>query len=118
MDIFHVWGRDVAFAPRRDLSTASGAIEAEQRLYRRLMTNLLGYVWSPGYGAGLPAFVGQPVHADTAKAVIVEQCSLEPGISSPVVTLEPQGTDTLLVSIAYVYAPTGQAGSLNFGLGG
>lgn len=80
-DLYHEMGGDLALSPTGDLALVSGAVATRQRVLRRLLTNPLGYVWHPEYGAGLARFVGLPIAAVAIQAVIEQQLQLEQGVA-------------------------------------
>src|ERR1700683_2907421 len=61
-DIAHQWGSDLEFGPNGDLAVVAGSDLGQQRVLRRLLTNLLDYIWQPAYGAGLAGLIGQPAN--------------------------------------------------------
>lgn len=76
-DCSHVCGTDLTLTPTGDLAMVAGVDYGLQRVLRRLLTNPGDYVWHGGYGAGLPAFVGEVVHEARITAVIRRQMRLE-----------------------------------------
>ena len=120
VDIAHQWGSDLSFGPTGDLAMVSGSTLGQQRVLRRLLTNLLDYIWQPGYGAGLAGFIGQPVNALQMRALIRSQIFKEPSVAQnpePTidVTISPGGaTGDVYVYILYVDAQSGQTQILTF----
>ena len=55
--------------------------EGEQRVIRRLLTSAGQYIWHMEYGAGLPAYVGQPVQLQAIQAIVLSQLLLEDCVS-------------------------------------
>lgn len=104
-DISHTMGSDLTLSPSGDLASADGAVLTQQRVLRRLLTSLQGYVWHPTYGAGLPGFVGRVIRKARIKSVILRQMQMERGVGptpSPTVTIEaPQGLNTVTAHIRY-----------------
>ncbi len=120
-DISHVWGSDLDIGPSGDLGYADGSLAVEQRLLRRLLTNPGGYVWQPDYGAGLPAYVGQTLHADTLRALVREQMHLESAVAqtpAPGITITSDAAGSVFLGIQYTDADNGSTVTLRFGLGG
>lgn len=70
-DIAHQWGFDLKLGPTGDLAVATGSILCQQRVLRRLLTNLLDYIWHPSYGAGLAGFIGRPANTSQIRAAIL-----------------------------------------------
>jgi phage baseplate assembly protein W len=109
-DASHVFGQDLTFGPTGDFATVDGADEGVQRVLRRLLTNPLGYIWRPDYGAGLPAFVGQPAQQDRIAAIARAQMFLEAAVAqtpAPVIAVTPYPNGTVSLSIAYTDAQSG-----------
>jgi len=117
-DLAHLWAGDLSFGPTGDLAIVDGLEMGRQRVLRRLLTNPGEYLWQPGYGAGLPTYVGlTPAVAEIA-ALIGGQMTLEPAVApdpAPVVTVTaiPNG---LSVDIAYTDAGSGSPVTLAFDL--
>jgi hypothetical protein len=119
-DIAHQWGSDLEFGSNGDLAVIAGSGLGQQRVLRRLLTNLLDYIWQPAYGAGLAGFIGQPanilqIHATIRSQIFKESAvalNPEPTID---VTLCPGGAaGDVYVHILYVDAQTGQTQVLAF----
>ncbi|OAG75981.1 tail protein [Acetobacter malorum] len=105
----HEWGGDLELSASGGLKIASGHEGIRQRLLRRLMTPLLGYLWQPDYGAGLPERVGSITTQEELYAIVRSQCALEVGIdqTQPVtVTLNDNGNGGYSCLIAYTDAQT------------
>jgi hypothetical protein len=119
-DIAHQWGSDLGFGPTGDLAVATGSVLGQQRVLRRLLTNLLDYIWQPSYGAGLAGFIGQPANTSQICATIRSQIFKETAVAqSPEptidVTLCPGGASgDVYVQILYVDSETGQTQDLTF----
>ena len=92
-DLSLAWGADLALGSTGGLATLTGPSLTKQRLTRRLLTNPGAYIWDLTYGAGLPAYVGQPVDVGAITAVITSQTMLEAEVSS--VTSVQVGQDDL-----------------------
>ena len=80
-DAYHYFGADLQLDSSNGLMLASGPLQTQQRLYRRLMTNPGDLPGHPEYGGGLAAFVGQPVNSGQISAVILKQCRLEADVA-------------------------------------
>lgn len=105
-DLYHYWGSDVSTGPTGDLLTVSATLLGQQRVLRRLLTNPGDYVFQPDYGAGLPAYVGQPMDVGKITALIRAHMLLEPSVAkvpAPQITVAQATTDltALAVTIAY-----------------
>ena len=81
-DLTLAWGADLALGSTGGLATLTGPSLTKQRLTRRLLTNPGAYIWDLTYGAGLPAYVGQPVDVAGLTAVITAQAMLEAEVAS------------------------------------
>lgn len=115
-DAAHYFSSDLALSATGDLLTATGADETTQRVLRRLLTNLKDYLWQPGYGAGLPGYIGQPLDQAALSALIKSQMYLEADVAhdpEPLVVLQqiPNGVSA---QITYVSNDTGQTELLSF----
>lgn len=105
-DLAHNWGGDLATGPTGDLYPASGTLRGQQRVLRRLLTNPGDYIAHPTYGAGLPAWVGQPLDVAKITALIRSQILLEDAVAhdpAPVISVRQLATDLtgLAVRISY-----------------
>jgi hypothetical protein len=121
-DIAHQWGFDLKLGPTGDLAVATGSILCQQRVLRRLLTNLLDYIWHPSYGAGLAGFIGRPANTSQIRAAIRSQIFKETAVAqSPEptidVTLAPGGASgDVYVHILYVDSESGETQTLIFTL--
>lgn len=119
VDINQTWGNDIIVNSTGDLDTVSGSDFGQQRILRRLMTAVKGYIWQPEYGAGLPQQIGAPLtqsSQDALRANINSNIFLESRVSKnppPVISFQtlPQG---IFIQIDYVDVPTGQPVTLSF----
>ncbi len=53
-DLNSPWGGDLQISATGDLALIDGLGRSEQRIIRRLFTNLGAYIWHPEYGASIP----------------------------------------------------------------
>jgi len=118
-DLAHYWGQDLQTSNQGDLQTVNGTLRGQQRVLRRLMTNQGDYLFQPNYGAGLPAWVGQPIDIGKVTALIRSQLMLEPSVSQvppPVITVtqNPNDLTGFAVHIQYNDADTSSATVLSF----
>lgn len=118
-DLYHQWGQDLQVTASGDLAVVDGTVLGQQRVLRRLLTNQGDYIWHLGYGAGLPARVGQLLDRPALIAAIRSQMFQEPIVSQsplPTVDIRPLSGDpgSLSVNITYVDAQTGQQVALSF----
>jgi hypothetical protein len=115
-DISQVFGEDLVVSANGDLLTADSVNLSQQRVLRRLLTNLRDYIWQPGYGAGLPQKIGDPFDVATINAIVTSQMYLEQSVvrsPPPTVTVSsfPNG---MYVNIKYTEADSGLPAILNF----
>ena len=118
-DLFQQWGNDLSVDARGDLALVSGALRAQQRVLRRLLTNPGEYIWQPQYGAGLAQFVGQPANPLQIQAIIRTQLAKESAVAqtpSPSVEVSYDTLGAIAVMISYVDAASGQTQLLSFGI--
>jgi len=118
-DIYHYWSGDLSASAGGDILTVDGTELGQQRVLRRLLTNPGDYVFHPDYGAGLPAFVGQPLDPGKVAALIRSHILLEDSVASmppPQITVATNPTDpsSIAVTIAYNDAANGKPVVLSF----
>ena len=122
-DLLHQFGGDLVVGATGDLATATGTDLGDQRILRRLLTNVGDYIWNLDYGTGLASFIGEPGSALSIRALIRSQIFKETAVArspEPIIDLQiaPNSSPTIVyVSIRYVDAPTGQTQALSFSLG-
>jgi phage baseplate assembly protein W len=115
-EIFQYFGSDVVLSANGDLLAADTPIGSRQRVLRRLLTNPKDYLWQPGYGAGLPSYIGLPLDEAALSALIKAQMYLEADVShdpEPDVTLT-QIPNGISAQITYTSVDTGLPVLLNF----
>lgn len=115
-DLSHIIQNDLVVSANGDLLTADTVNLSQQRVVRRLLTNLQDYLWQPNYGAGLPRKIGDPFDVATINAIIIGQMYLEESVvRSPAPVIEvasfPNG---MFVDISYIEADSGLAAVLSF----
>ena len=116
-DATHMLGYDLAVGPGGDLALSDGSALGQQRVLRRLMTNPGDYLWELSYGAGLGAFVGQPVRQAAIEGVIRAQMLREASVSrtpEPLVDVRDDAAGNVYAHVRYVDAPSGQTQAVNF----
>ena len=115
-DADHWFDQDLTTGATGDILLADGIHLSDQRIVRRLMTALKGYLWHPAYGAGVPERIGNALDLPLLTSVIRSQIFLEASVArvpEPVIVVSPiQGG--VNCPIAYVDALTGQQASLQF----
>jgi hypothetical protein len=125
VDLYHYWGNDLIASGTGDLQTVNGTTRGQQRVLRRLLTNPASattsgdYIFEPTYGAGLPAFIGQPIDKQKIQAAIRAQMLLEQAVAqipAPIITVTqtPPDNTAFSVSIAYNDAATNAPVALSF----
>jgi hypothetical protein len=115
-DLWHFFSSDLVLSAIGDLLIADGLDESTQRVLRRLSTNIRDYLWQPGYGAGLPGYVGKNLDVPSLTALIQSQMYLEASVSQnppPQIVLQ-QIVNGISVQIAYTNVETGQSTLLSF----
>lgn len=123
-DLAHQWGSDLTIGPTGDLVVATGSTLSQQRILRRLLTNIGDYIWQLTYGAGLARFIGQPASALQIQAAIRSQIFKEATVArtpEPTIRVDtsPAGADgTVYVDIQYVDAQSGETQVLTFSVNG
>lgn len=116
-DIDHWIGGDIVLSNQNDLGTVLGDDKAQQRILRRLLTNLGGYKWHPGYGAGILSHIGDSdYNLPFIESAIIAQVMLEQGVAqspAPSVTFDVSGDD-VTANIQYMSQETDSRQFLSF----
>lgn len=119
MDAYHYFGNDLSVNSAGDILLISGIVLSQQRILRRLLTNPGAYIWHLNYGAGLPAYIGQPLDTilfNQIVGLIRSQMYLESSVAQnppPIVNLSANQSN-LYCSIQYTDAATTTLQVLNF----
>lgn len=117
-DAAHWWGEDLQVSATGDLLLADGVTLGEQRVTRRLLTNLTEYIWDTAYGAGLPQKIGDLLDATAIVSAIRGQLYQEDVVArtpAPTIAVTPTSNPgVFFVSIQYTDAQTGQQASVAF----
>jgi len=116
MELYHYIGGDLALDSTGDMLLATDTVGGEQRVLRRLLTPIKGYLWQQDYGAGVPAKVGENYDEDGIRGVIRAQIFNEAVVSrspDPIINFS-QITNGVSVQIQYNDAVTRKPVSLNF----
>ena len=116
-DLSLLFGGDLSIGPTGDLAVADAQALTQQRVLRRLLTNQGDYIWQLTYGAGLGQFVGRPGVPDLISGMIRTQMQLEPQVMqapAPAVSASVTDDGTVMASVNYVDAVTGQTALLSF----
>jgi hypothetical protein len=117
------WGGDFRVSASGGLLLADGADLARQRIIRRLMTAVNGYVWHLDYGAGLPQRIGLPGVASAVQAIVAAQIALEAAVApnpppAVSVTEDKNNPGAFVIKINYTDGDDGEAVSLTFATAG
>lgn len=112
-DVSLEWGGDFQADATGDLLIVDGDDEVRQRIERRLFTAVDGYLWHPGYGAGLPQKIGSVYTPSQILSIVSSQLAQEASVapSPPAqITVVPDPNNAGVVSIAIKYwdAATGE----------
>ena len=118
-DVFLEWNSDFVVSATGGLQLASGDDFARQRIIRRLLTAVRGYLWHQDYGAGLPQKIGSPASVISLKALVRSQIALESSVAptpAPIinVTEDPNTLGLYTISINYTDAASGEPVTLSF----
>jgi hypothetical protein len=118
-DINHNYGHDLQVSASGDLAVVSGEERSKQRVLRRLLTAINGYIWHVDYGAGIPNYIGQALSTDLfseIKSLIQSQIALENSVSqdpAPKIYIQTI-SGGIFCQINYYLNPTQQPIVLNF----
>ena len=103
-DLNHTFGGDLTVSVSGDLAAASGSTLGQQRVLRRLLTNVGDYIWQLNYGAGLPSMIGMPVDAAAISGLVRSQIFLESAVAqtpTPVIDVQARSS---IVSLQITYS--------------
>jgi hypothetical protein len=119
-DISHFIGSDLSILSNGNFELATDAVEGQQRVLRRLLTNPGDYPWRLEYGAGLAAFLGQTISKFRINARITSQMLLERAVlQNPPPTVDVEVIEnTVIANIHYVDRDSGDTSNLEFNTGG
>lgn len=115
-DIHHWYGDDLQLSPSGDLAVVDGIDLGNQRIVRRLMTAVEGYLWHLDYGAGIPQRIGDPLDLSLIEALVRSQIYLEASVARvppPTITVSPI-LGGVFVQIVYTVARTQLQTSIEF----
>jgi len=118
-DLALQFGGDLSVGPTGDLLLSAGPVLTQQRVLRRLLTNPGDYLWQLTYGAGLGQFVGQPGAPSAIAGLARAQMLLESSVAAtpaPVITANSADDGTIMLSVNYADAASGQTSLLSFSL--
>jgi hypothetical protein len=111
-DVALEWNSDFAPDATGDLATVDGDNEVRQKLTRRLLTAVNGYVWHPPYGAGLPQKVGSVLSREEIQSICASQLAMEASVApfppaELTVTQSTNQPDLTVIGIKYFDAKAG-----------
>ena len=115
-DFWLEWGRDFVVSAQGGLVLSEGDDEARQRLFRRLCTAILGYIFHTNYGAGLPQKIGDPWSPSYIEALCRSQVNLEATVAinpPPKVKVVEAIPGMVSIDVSYTSALTGLAVQFN-----
>lgn len=115
-EVYHWWSDDLALSATGDLRLTDGIEAGQQRVCRRLLSPEDDLRFHSGYGAGLPAWVGETQDARKIEALIVAGMLLEEAVADdppPIVEVTPL-VNGLFCRVRYVDAPSRQTKLLEF----
>src|SRR5437899_2076299 len=116
-DLFGEWHQDLRHTLSGDLALADTVDLPRQRILRRLLTPIRGYLWHLEYGAGLPQKIGHLAVTANIEALIRANIALEASVvSSPPPKIKVTGfvTGLYVIEITYVEAILGEQVTLSF----
>lgn len=127
MDIYHLWGNDIASGSSGDLMEVDGTVRNQHKILRRLLTNPQAinadgsitpgdYAQHPDYGAGLPQWVGALYEPAKLRALIRGQMLMEDCVARiPEPQIDVQQIDNgISCSIKYTDSTTNTSQTLSF----
>jgi len=116
-DLNSPWGGDLQISATGDLALVDGDQRAQQRIIRRLFTNLGAYIWHTDYGASIPARIGSNLDVSLFQAVVYSQIMLEDSVSQsppPIVKVTQIAPDAVGCVITYYAIADGLQKTLTF----
>jgi hypothetical protein len=118
-DAWLEFNSDFAVSATGGLLLAYGPDLARQRIIRRLMTAVRGYIFDLSYGAGLPQRIGRPARASTIQSIVMSQIVNEKTVApEPApkvrVTESQSNLGAFIIEINYTDALGGDPVSLTF----
>jgi hypothetical protein len=96
------WGGDLSLSPTGGIELVAASGMTQQRLIRRLLTNPGDYLEDLTYGAGLGAYVGQPLDIPALTAVVTLQAQAEETVQAVTsVSVTSNLIGSIVATIAY-----------------
>lgn len=118
-DFWLDWHSDFIVSSKGGLVIATGDDYSRQRLQRRFMTAVHGYVWHREYGAGLPQKVGDPWSPSYIEAICQAQAVLEASVAPnppPVIKVREVIAGLVSIDVQFTSAHTGLSVQFNITL--
>ena len=116
-DAYLTWSGDLQISPNGDVLLVSDSALGQQRVLRRLLTNMNDYIWAPDYGAGLGEYVGATINTRQIVGGIRRQLFDEATVArlpQPAVEVDLVGNGGVYVDLQYSDAVSLTAQSLTF----
>jgi hypothetical protein len=116
-DAYLTWSGDLQVSPIGDVLLVSDGALGQQRVLRRLLTNMNDYIWAPDYGAGLGEYVGAATNTRQIVGGIRRQLFDEATVArlpQPAVEVDLVGDGGIYVDLQYSDAVSLTAQSLTF----
>lgn len=115
-DVSLPWGGDFSLTTSGDLLLVDNLDLTDQRVIRRLLTAPNSYLWEPGYGAGVPAYIGTAVPPSQVIQAVKAQILQESSVArSPAPTIDATlAPDVIGLDIDYYAAASGAPQTLSF----
>lgn len=118
-DLWLEWNGDFQVSATGGLRLAYGPDLARQRIVRRLMTAVHGYIFDLSYGAGLPQRIGRPARTSTIQSIVASQIALEAAVApnpAPQILVNESDANpgAFIITINYTDALGGDPISLTF----
>lgn len=113
------WHSDFLVSSKGGLVIATGDDYARQRLQRRILTAVHGYVWHREYGAGIPQKVGDPWSPTEIEAICQSQVNLEAAVAPnppTIVVVREIIPGMVSIDVQYTSAHTGLTVQFNITL--
>ena len=115
-DMSHFFGSDLKVSATGSLATVDNLDLTTQRIIRRLMTAVNGYLWHVDYGAGIPQKIGTVTNILAIRSLVNSQIFNEASVAKtppPKVDVTPF-LNGVTCHITYTSVQTGSQTSLSF----
>lgn len=118
-DLYVEWNDDLQLSASGDLLLADQDDLARQRIIRRLLTPLRGYIYHQEYGAGLPRKIGESPSATRILAIVRSQMMMESvvSITDPIqVSVETSTNNPSLYVVGITYKSKSSGQTISFSI--